>query len=135
MSNTTENTGKQLGQLRPADTNAASLYSPAAGVIAEIEALYVCNQTSGALTFRVFHDNDGTTYDETTALYFDVSVAANITKRVPDDGNLGVWMDKSTGNFAVRSSANDGFTFTLYGIEHTRKAKPTFPRNAPPAAA
>ena len=131
MSNTTENTGKCLGQLRPADTNAASLYSPAAGVIAEIQTVFVTNQSGGARTYRIFHDDDGTTYDQTTALYYDVALAADKTDVV----SVPIWMRLSTGNLAVRSNANDGLTFTVYGIEHTRAAKPTFPRNAPPAAA
>ncbi|KKL05587.1 hypothetical protein LCGC14_2604560, partial [marine sediment metagenome] len=63
MSNRTENTGKQLGQLRPANTTAASIYSPAAGVIAEIHTIFIANNTNGAIAARLFHDDDGTTYD------------------------------------------------------------------------
>ncbi len=129
MSNTTENTGKCLGQLRPADTNAASLYSPAAGVIAEVGTLFIANNTAGAIAARVFHDDDGTTYDQSTALYYDLSIAANDTKLVA----VPIWMRKSTGNLAVRSATNDALTFTVYGIEHTRAARPTFPRGQPAA--
>ena len=129
MSNTTENTGKCLGQLRPADTNAASIYSPAAGVTAEIESIFVANNTAGAIAFRLFHDDDGTTYDQNTALYYDESIAANKTKEI----NLKFWMRLSTGNLAGRSATNDALTFTVYGIEHTRAARPTFPRGQPAA--
>ena len=107
--------GRQLGQLRPADTTAASVFSPVAGQRAEITRIYVCNQTAGALQYRVFHDEDGTTYDETTALYFDISIPANNTVGL---FNLGLWMADSSGNLGVRTSAGNGITFTVYGIEH-----------------
>ena len=128
MSNTTENTGKCLGQLRPGDTNAASLYSPAAGINAEIETIIIAETGGTNRTFRIFHDDDGTTYDQTTALYYDVAINANTTKRLPDNGPLGIWMRQSTGNLAVSSSFADALTFTVYGIEHTRVARQTFPR-------
>jgi|TARA_Y100000296_G_C5174000_1_gene258951 hypothetical protein len=104
---------KQLGQLRPANTTAASLYSPAANTNAILKTLVVCNQTAAPADYRVFHDDNGTTYDETTALFFDVTLAANVTDVIP----LNAGMNDSTGNFAVRTDTNNALTFTLYGSE------------------
>jgi len=55
---------KQLGQLRPADTNAASLYTPGNNVTAIIKAIYVCNTTGNTPSYRIFVDDDGTTGGE-----------------------------------------------------------------------
>jgi len=107
--------GRQLGQLRPANTTAASVYSPVAGQKTEIKSIFVCNQTGNTPTFQIFHDEDGTTYDETTALYFNVAMAANTTTKLDD---IHIWMHNSAGNIGVRTSANNELTFTVYGIEH-----------------
>ena len=108
--------GSQLGQLRPANTTAASLYSPASGET-QVTALHISNTSAAAATFRVFHDDDGTTYDETTALYWDVTVAAGDAVTITWD--KGLYMNDATGNLAVRTSVADALTFTLYGLEKT----------------
>lgn len=111
-------TGKQLGQTRPAGTSAASIYSPAPNVHAEL-LLLVVNENAGATpNFQVFHDEDGTTYDQTTSLFFNNALTANETKLI----NLsGIWMRNSAGNFAIRTSVALQITFTLYGIEREVK--------------
>jgi hypothetical protein len=108
-------TRKQLGQLRPANTTAASLYSPAANTQAIIRSITICNTSGAAAAFRIFLDDNGTTYDETTAHYWDISVGADATV------SLDVFwaMNDSTGNLAVRTDTNDAFTFTAYGEEIT----------------
>ena len=59
MSNTTEIRGKQIAQARPAVNTAISLYSPAAGIVAEIQTIIVCNQSDSTVDFSIFHDDDG----------------------------------------------------------------------------
>ncbi len=108
--------GKQLGQLLPANTNAASLYSPAANVTAELTGLLVANVTGNTPAYRIFIDDNGTTYSTATALYYDVVLAANRT--VYTKFSPPIWMADSSGNLAVRSSAASEINFTLYGIEH-----------------
>ena|SRR3990167_3916455 len=105
-----------LGQLRPANTTAASLYSPPTNVIGIIECVHVCNQTGSAATYRIFVDNDGTTYDETTALEFDKTCPANNSAQhcFPPDG---LPMADDAGNLAVRTGTNNALTFTAYGYE------------------
>lgn len=103
---------KQLAQVRPANTTAVSAYSPSEGVTAIIKWIEICNTSGSSADFRLFHDDDGTTYDETTALAWDEPVAA--------DDSYGVevyYPVKSTGNFAVRTDTNSALTFTLYGEE------------------
>ena len=104
---------KQLGQSRPANTTAVSAYSPASGITAIINHIFVCNTTGNTPTFRIFVDDDGTTYDQTTALYYDEATSANTTTRIP----CFIAMNDSTGNIAVRTSSNSELTFTLFGSE------------------
>lgn len=106
---------KQLGQSRPANTTAVSIYSPGANTTAIITHIFVCNTTGNTPTFRIFSDDDGTTYDQTTALYYDTALAANETKRIP----CFIAMNDSNGNLAVRTSAANEITFTVYGTELT----------------
>jgi len=112
--------GDQLGQARPADTNAASIYSPSVDTMsAEILTIVICNTTAGAESFRLFHDKDGTTYDETTALFFDESLAANTTRIITFTEGSGLWCYRdASGNVAVRSSTGSALTFTVYGKEY-----------------
>jgi hypothetical protein len=105
---------KQLGQLQPANTTAASIYSPASGINSDVKTLVVTNTTAGAVAYRVFHDDDGATYDTSTALFYDVSLSANATDVIP----INAAMSDSTGNFAVRTDTNNALTFTLYGAEY-----------------
>lgn len=107
-----------LGQLRPANTTAASLYSPSVGLVASITAVDIVNTTGGAVTYRLFIDIDGTTYDETTAIGgFDTSLAANTRKLIewPEPGLILV--GKDSGNLAVRTSSGNALTFTAIGYE------------------
>lgn len=119
MSNQTYNTGSCLAQLRPADQTAASLYSPPLGVRAEIQTIVVTNSDAGTAVYRLFHDEDGTTYDETTALSWDISKATDTTDII----TLTLWMTNPAGNLAVRTSVNSAFTFTCYGIEHKHQTR------------
>ncbi len=107
-------TSKQLGQLRPANTTAASLYSPGAGVVARIMDLIICETAGATAKFRIFVDDDGSTYDESTALYWDFVIAADSTIHLKD---LGIFMNDATGNLAVRTDTNNALTFTAFGIE------------------
>ena len=105
----------QLAQSRPGDTNAVSIYSPATSTNATIKKIWVCNTASTTQKFRIFLDQDGTTYDETTALFWDTALVTDTTLEIDAD-----WpMDKSTGNLAVRTDSASAFTFTVFGSEDT----------------
>ena len=108
-------TEKQLGQLRPANTTAASLYSPAASTTWVAKTLIICNTTTALAKARVFHDEDGSTYDETTALFWDMEIDPGESAVI--DGLLSG--STAAGNVGVRTDTNSALTFTLYGIEVT----------------
>ena len=106
---------KQLGQTKPAGTSPVSIYSPGAGVTAIIRNITVTNLTGLAVEFSIYHDDDGTTYDETTALFFTVRVEKNQTVQL----TAYVAMNNPAGNLAVQSSTASALNFTVYGAEST----------------
>jgi len=104
---------KQLGQARENSTNAVSVYSPAISVTAIIKSVVICNQSGAPATFRIFLDADGTTYDQTTALYYDSAIAAATTVQIET-----FWpMSDVAGNLAYRSSVSNALTISIFGAE------------------
>lgn len=109
---------KQLGQKTPSDTNAVSLVKKMPNMRLHVTSLLVVNTTSGALTYSVFLDQDGTTYDTTTAIAYNAAIAANTTVDVLANTPGGVTMQgRSAGNLAVKSSSASNVTFTAMGFE------------------
>lgn len=107
---------KVLGQIRPSDTNPVSLYSPGANKSIIIKSVYVCNTSGIAATFRIFLDDNGTTYDESTALFWDTSIGPDTTVEL----DTFISMNDQTGNLGVRSSNANALTFTAFGAEITQ---------------
>lgn len=107
-----------LGQVRPAGTSNTTLYAPNAGFIGSVLKLYVCNNTGGAVACRVFVDEDGTTFDESTAIAWDKSVGANdfivIEGLVVTGKKHSI---ASGGAIGVRSATGNALTFTAFGYE------------------
>jgi len=67
----------------------------------------VVNTSASARTFRIFHHRQGTTYDTTTALYYDETILPNRTR------TLGVPALQVAGeSIGVRTSAANDLTFT-----------------------
>lgn len=76
----------------------------------------VCNTTGSATTFDIYHDDDGSTYDQTTALFYGVSIEANTTVEVVADAEgSGIPMAR-TANLGVKPGADQALTFSIYGI-------------------
>lgn len=108
----------QVGQSRPANTSNATAFT--ATLRTEITAILVCNTSGAAATCRIFHDDDGTTFDQTTALLYDVSIPAGETLSISSDGeNSGIAVSVG-GSIGVRSSVASALTFTLYGVTEDR---------------
>ena len=107
---------KQLGQARENSTNAVSVYSPPEKLEATIKSIRVCNTSGAAATVRMFIDHDGTTYDETTAIVWDmvVPIGGAIT-----DTDIH-YMNLAAGNLAYRSSVANALTITVEGEEERK---------------
>ncbi|MGI9405865.1 MAG: hypothetical protein ACR2O4_05800 [Hyphomicrobiaceae bacterium] len=110
--------GTILAQSRPANTTAVSAYSPPNDTVrTEITLVTVCNTSGASAKYRIFIDDDGTTYDETTALFWDIAVAADTSVEILLHSKSW-WMTNSSGNLAVRTDTASAFTFTVFGMEH-----------------
>lgn len=109
--------GLQLGQVRSALTTPVVLYSPDDGVSAKVEKVVVI--ASAAALASVFHDEDGTTYNENTALMYDRTMVANESLIF----DIGAYMNNTNGNLAVRTSVANAVTFTAYGTEIRTRAR------------
>jgi len=106
--------GSLLAQTRPSNTTAAAAFT--ATLKTEIASIYVANTTGSDAAFSIYHDDDGSTFDESNALYFGVSVAANTTARV-DAGKDGEGIAiKASGSLGVKTGTASALTFSIYGI-------------------
>jgi len=109
------NTYKQLGQARENSTNAVSVYSPDASQEVIIKSIIVANTSGADAAVRIFLDDDGTTYDETTAIAWDVTIPANSVW----DREITLCMNNAAGNLAYRSSVANALTLTAFGVIKT----------------
>ena len=75
----------------------------------------VANTSNSSSNLRLFHDDDGTTFDETTALYYDVPVEGNKTLLISaEDTGTGITLSRS-GALGGYSSVDLALTVTVYG--------------------
>ena len=102
---------KQLAQHRENSTNAVSIYSPGNSQTAIIKTITLCNTTGSAATFRLFLDDDGTTYDESTARYYDKSLDGKATLEI----NTFWAMNDPDGNLAFQNATANAITITVDG--------------------
>ena len=107
-----------LAQSRINSTTATSILTGASNTLYTIQIIVLCNTTGSDVTFRLFHHNTGTTYDQTTALFYDDTVPANKTIILMEGTDfVGLYLDNSTANFAFREGTANAITCTVYGIE------------------
>lgn len=110
----------QLAQNRPSGTTAVSAFT--ASVLTEVTKIIVCNTTALNREFSIYHDDDGATFDDTTALYRSVVVEANNTYVIElmDDGAgisvSGPEQGPAAGQIGVQTNLANSLTFTLYGM-------------------
>lgn len=110
--------GTQLAQVRPSGTTSATAFKlgSSARLKTEITKIFVANTTGAAATYRLFHDDDGGTFDESTALVWDATVGIGEFKTIPAESeNAGIVMSPGAC-LGVRSSVTSALTFTFYGV-------------------
>lgn len=108
--------GSLLAQVAPAITPTQTTIFTAS-VPTEITAIFICN-TSGAATFRLHHDVNGTTFAVGNALYYDTALGANTTKELfaqTDSGGIMMGIGDSLG---IEPSTAD-LVVTVYGVTFT----------------
>jgi len=102
---------KQLAQAQ-ATITATSIYSPGTGGTGIIRQIIVCNTDTVTRMFDIYIDDDGTVYDATTALYYEVSIGPKETYNIPTKW----FMNNSAGNLAVKADAAGVVTITVMGV-------------------
>jgi hypothetical protein len=100
----------QLAQARENSTDAVSIYSPGSGETVQI-FLKIANTTTSVAAVRIFHDEDGSTYDESTSIAWDVNINPGQLFEVDK-----IFMETAAGNLAYRSDTANALTATVYGI-------------------
>jgi len=109
---------KELGQLRPANITAATIYIPPTNIVTtEVKSIFITNVSGNDARFRIFVDQDGTTYDEDTAIMFDVSLLKRTSVTISET----IFLNNSAGSIGVRTDSPDDVNFTVYGVEITTK--------------
>lgn len=109
--------GELLGQLRPANTTAATIFT-ADELRVEITLILACPRsgTTGATDIDIYHDDDGSTYDDDSIIF---------AGQVSDNGNSLVFqaqhpgsgiMVKPGGTLGVKTSVASEINFLVYGI-------------------
>ena len=106
---------KQLGQLRPANTSSAALYTLATRTQVLVTTIVICNTTGSATTFSIYNDTDGSTYSEATALCFDYPIGAN--ESIAWEIENGIPIIEVGGTLGVKSGSSNALNFTAYGLE------------------
>ena len=100
-----------LAQYRPSGTSAVTAYTKPANKLITVTHMIMCNTTAGAINVSVFYDSDGTTYDQTTALYYTYVLAANDTMFI----DLDMTLEIANGTIGVQISSANAVTFSIFG--------------------
>lgn len=107
-------TEKLLGQGRYNNTINNTVYTVPLSTKAIIKKIHIFNTTAIATTCRLFLVPSGGTDDESTALFFDRSIAAN---RELDDG--GFYVLEAEGTIQFQNGVANALTITICGAEVT----------------
>lgn len=105
--------GSQLAQVRPAVTTATSAFT--ADLTTEITMIAICNTTSTAAAFSLYHDDDGSTFDQTTALHYEQNIPGNTTLYISADSMGGGITVSTDGQIGVQTDTANALTFSVYG--------------------
>lgn len=106
-------TSSQIFQVRPSVTIPVIAYT--ASLVTEIATILICNSSSAAARFSIFHDDDSGVATIATILYHEVSVAASHTEVIGGQyPGTGISIAPG-GTLSVQSHTISALTFTAYG--------------------
>lgn len=100
-----------IGQLRPSNTTAAAAYTKPVKKIPLVSSIFIANTTTASAKYSIYLDADGTTYNESTALFFNVELLANSTALVEFKGSIII----DGGSIGVKTDTANALTFTIFG--------------------
>ena len=112
-----ENRSSRILKQQRGTSSAITAYSPGTGIRTRIYQIIVANVDQAATTFSIWIDDDGTTYDDTTAIADTVSCSSGVI--VNFEFPSGLPMNIAAGNLAILSSTTNSHNFTIIGEELT----------------
>ena len=109
---------KQLAQLRPPNTAAMTIVSKPAKSTILIKSIFIANTTNAVSNISLFLDQNGTTYNQTTALLYNVAVSAYTTVALDySPGGIPIGADLTAGSLGVQIDVANAITFSIFGQE------------------
>lgn len=105
-------TYKVLGQVRPADTNPANLYTVPTGGQVVVSTITVANVTATDAVFDIYVRPDGAAAGAATAIVFGATVKGNTSQTL----TLGITADAGD-IISVDTGTANAITFTAFGLE------------------
>lgn len=102
---------RQLAQSAPSGTSAVALFDPDENKPYTIHTIIVCNVSAADADATIYHDADGTTYNDGTTILPATTLAAGETLLY----EVEISDHQAAGNLAVKTSVASALTFTAYG--------------------
>lgn len=103
----------QLSQSRVTNTSPLSIYQSSISQTVQL-FIKIANVSSGPAFLRVFHDQNGSTYDQDTAIVYDLKLNPGELLELDH-----IFVNNPSGNIAYRSSVASALTATVYGVVRT----------------
>lgn len=104
--------GSQLAQTSPSATTATTAFT--ATLNTEITRIHAVNYTGSAVDCEVYHDDDGTTYNNTTIVEKFSAPANSTTEKDYRSGGNGLSV-RPNGTIGIKAGTANAVNFTLYG--------------------
>lgn len=106
---------RQLAQLRPSSTSAEQLFTSTQNRPWTIDLIILTNNSTGSVDVTIYHDDDGSTYDDTNCVLSTVTLHKGQTMEfTPSEGISGHNRGSSVG---VKVNSANTVAFTAYGYE------------------
>ncbi len=102
---------RQLFQTRPAGTSAATAWTAPYFGQYKFTTIRATNVTASPVVVSIYHDDDGSTYDQTSALEYQVTLPANGSMTISNE----VAGYSSGGTVGVQTATGSAVNFTGYG--------------------
>ena len=111
------NTLKLLGQVNPSTTAAIAGFTTSpvgASKTYIVTEVVVCNKSASPMTYSIYHDVAGETWDATNKLFGEIPLPANSTDKLSVK-----WFFPTTDSIGVSNDSESAseLVFTIYGVE------------------
>ena len=105
--------GAQLAQTSPAGTTAVTLYTATIGT--EVTRIQLVNYTGSPVDVEIYHDDDGTTFNNTTIIDKVSAPANQTTELLYRNGGQGISV-LIGGSIGAKTATGSAVNITVYGV-------------------